>query len=363
MMTAAVLFAKLRDRQRRRPNRARTIPSHQAIPLLESLEDRTVPDAVHILTNQHTDFDITYSAVQGKLVLAENNKSVDPIAYYPADHVILEFLAGAKRIQTSDPRFSFTGAAPGDPIWVVPISPRNPALLQYGVSGERIDSGVLASYNETDPRINNVIPFPWIRLNVVAVRGPGQFSVWQTDDFGNPTVWVATAGNPNPNLFFTAPGGHVDYNWAFTAPGNYEIDYQATAYLPDSTPISSDVTTYYYQVDDTAPPSPAPSGGRALPHSESETVAPAALLAARSQTMAAPPAVLASPVLGASQPFNTPTQTTLVPLAGRSLSVPVANALSIGEERRDGWSSFESAGLGEIFVTTDLVSDTPVPKR
>src|SRR5262249_18187514 len=135
--------------------------------------------------------------------------------------------------------------------------PRDPNLLQLGVSGERIDPDALEAYNETDPRINNVIPFPWIRVNLVDVQGPGYFSVWQTDSFGNPTVWVATAGNPNPDLFFTAPGGHVDYNWAFTAPGDYYVDFQASAFLPDGTPIQSRVTRYHFQVDDT-PEAPAP---------------------------------------------------------------------------------------------------------
>src|SRR5262249_49026890 len=155
----------------------------------------TLPSGVHVFTNEHTDLDVAYSAADQKLRLAENNKSVAPIAYYPADHAILEFLSGAARPQTSDPRFAFTGVAPGDPVWIVPISPRDPNLLQLGVSGERItDPTTLESYNETDPRINNVIRFPWIRLNVVDVQGPGYFSVWQTDDFGSPTVWVATAG-------------------------------------------------------------------------------------------------------------------------------------------------------------------------
>jgi surface-anchored protein len=234
-------------------------PSQRVSPYLESLENRTLlSHGLHILTNQHTDLDVTYSAADGQLHLAENNKDKDPIKYYrnPTKHVILDFLPGAEKPQTADPRFAFTGAAPGDPVWIVPISPRDPNLLQLGVSAERIGSGTLGAYNETDPRINNVIPFPWIRINLVAVRGPGYFSVWQDDEFGNPTVWISTFNNPNPNLFFTFPGGHVDYNWAFTAPGNYQVDFQASAYLPDFTPVYSTVVTYHFQVD----PAPTSSG-------------------------------------------------------------------------------------------------------
>jgi surface-anchored protein len=223
------------------------------------LEERRLLDhKVHVLTNQHTDLDVTYNAADGKLHLHENNKAVDPIRYYNTRNVILEFLPEAKKVQTSDPRFAFTGAAPGDPIWIVPISPRDPNLLQLGVSGERIPSGTLGAYQETDPRLaGDPFPFPWIRLDLVDIQGPGFFSVWQTDSFGNPTVWIATAGNPNSDTFFTAPGGHVDYNWAFTAPGDYYVDLQASAILPDGTPVHSRVTRYHFQVDD-APEAPVP---------------------------------------------------------------------------------------------------------
>jgi surface-anchored protein len=327
-------------------NHAGKIPSHRALPHVESLEDRTVLDAVHILTNQHTDLDVTYSSALGKLQLAENNKSVDPIAYYPADHAILEFLPEAKRPQTADPRFAFTGVAAGQPIWIVPISPRDPLLLQLGVSGERIDSGVLGSYKETDPRINNVIPFPWIRLNVVDVQGPGKFSVWQTDDFGSPTVWVA-AGNQNPNLFFTGPGGHVDYNWAFTAPGNYRVDIQASAYLPDMTPVSSDVTTYYFQVDDTA----GPGGQAPAPPKPDLTRLPSQLEIGT--------AAVDTPLQATSKQVTSPIQ--ISPLTPPGGPVFASAVRTFGEEYQQALSALaqysstlESTGLGDSIALPDL---------
>jgi surface-anchored protein len=255
MIKLTTLLPKLTSRQ----GRARRTASHKAFPNLETLEDRRLlSHKIHDFTNQHTDLDVTYNASDGKLHLHENNKAVDPIQYYNTKNVLLEFLPEAKKVQTSDSRFAFTGAQPGDPIWIVPISPRDPNLLQLGVSGERINSGVLGSYQETDPRLSgDDFPFPWIRLDLIDIQGPGYFSVWQTDSFGTPTVWIATAGNPNSNTFFAAPGGHVDYNWAFTQPGDYYVDFQASAILPDGTPVQSRVTRYHFQVDDT-PGAPAP---------------------------------------------------------------------------------------------------------
>lgn len=252
MRRPSTLIAKLTARWTRRALPAPRKPSHRAAPLLETLEDRTLLSGLHYLTNQHTDLDVTYSSADGKLHLSENNKNKDPIKYYKnTKHFVLEFLPEAQTIQTSDPRYAFTGAAPGDPIWIVPISPRNPDLLQLGVSAERIGDGILQMYRETDPRVDTVDRVAWIRINLVDVQGPGYFSVWQIDDpFQNtPTVWVSSYQNDNPNLFFTIPNGHVDYNWAFTQPGDYTVDFQATAYLPDGTPVASDVTPYHFQVD------------------------------------------------------------------------------------------------------------------
>jgi surface-anchored protein len=249
MRKPSTLIAKLTARWARPAPRK---PSYRAAPLLETLEDRTLLSGLHYLTNQHTDLDVTYSSADGKLHLSENNKNKDPIKYYKnTKHFVLEFLPEAQGTQTSDPRYAFTGAAPGDPIWIVPISPRNPDLLQLGVSAERIDDGVLGAYYETDPRVTNGFQVAWIRINLVDVQGPGYFSVWQVSDplSRAPTVWMSTYDNPNPNLFFTLPNGHFDYNWAFTQPGNYTVDFQATAYLPDGTAVSSDVTPYHFQVD------------------------------------------------------------------------------------------------------------------
>jgi surface-anchored protein len=259
MMNATTLFAKLIGRPARPLQSKRKSLSHRVSPHLECLENRTLLSIV--LTNEHTDLDVTYSDVDGRLHLAENNKSVDPIEYYPAVEddksmrgdvpVTLEFLPEARRPQTSDPRFAFTGVAPGDPVWIVPIAPRDPRLLQLGVSAERLDSDILAPYHETDSRLTTPFDLQWIKLTLMDVRGPGYFSVWQTEDTGDPTVWIATAGNPQgPDLFFTIPGGHVDYNWAFSQPGIYEVDFQASAFLADMTPVQSYVTTYHFQVDD-----------------------------------------------------------------------------------------------------------------
>src|SRR5205807_9322575 len=104
------------------------------------------------------------------------------------------------------------------------------------------------------------------------------------------------------------------------APGNYRVDIQASAFLADSTPVSSDVTTYYFQVDDTGGPP-----GAASPQRESEKDA-SAVVAWQSQGSTGLPAFSAGPLSVASKQLAGPTQTDLLAPAGRPVSVPAAKA-------------------------------------
>jgi surface-anchored protein len=365
MLNAFALFRQRTGRSLRTGRAAAKPTTDRAYLSVERLEGRALLSI--LLTNQHTDIDAAYSG--GVWDMDQNNKAMDPIGYYEPDKVTLGFLPGAKKARTSDSRFDFIGVPPGDPVWIVPISPRDPNLLQLGVSGERISSGTFDSYRETDPRINNVIPFPWIRFTVLDVRGPGYFSVWQTDDFGSPTVWVATSpgGNANPNLFFSAPGGHVDYNWAFTAPGDYYVDIQASAYVhyPDQ-PTMSDVTTYHFLVmdDPGGPSTPAPH--LAFPAGVVPQVAESAPSPVGST------AVIGAPLSAPSDQSTTQFLTASLALGSGSLSlVAVDNSLASATGTvENSWltepyqlSAGTGAGLGDAPGRVDLGADFAPPVR
>jgi surface-anchored protein len=157
-----------------------------------------------------------------------------------------------ERIMPDDPNFAFIGANPGDTVWVLPQK-FDPIGVSVGVSAEGIADGTFATYYEADPRVQGTAP--WVKLTLVDVRGPGEVSVWQTDAFGQPVVWMATSdGITDNDAVFVPTTLDADYNWAFTAPGIYEIDVIASAYLPgEDDPIYSDVVTYTFGVEATEP--------------------------------------------------------------------------------------------------------------
>ena len=139
----------------------------------------------------------------------------------------------------------------------------DPSMLFLGIGAEEITAGTFSSYFEADQRIHS--EGEWIRLELVDVRGPdgGKFSVWQTDSFGNPTVWMATHTVRPPDAYFIRPGDHAHANFAFTKAGVYEVDFRASAYRgPGMTKqVFSDVVTYYFGVEDCGsfcPPVPLP---------------------------------------------------------------------------------------------------------
>jgi surface-anchored protein len=75
----------------------------------------------------------------------------------------------------------------------------------------------------------------FIRLQLQAVRGPGQVSAWTEGD-GQITQWWDTADGIAPeDSFYNVPGDDYHFNWAFTAPGYYEIDVVASAFVDDGT--------------------------------------------------------------------------------------------------------------------------------
>jgi surface-anchored protein len=163
----------------------------------------------------------------------------------------------ARTTQPTGDQWAFLGAGAGNTVWILPQY-QDPNLLYLGTNDEGTDPGDLLSYMATDPRLPHDVAVPWIKASVVAVRGPGDFSVFSTDSFGNPTVWVDTADNSNghtggqldsSDALWLIGGGHVHYNWAFTQRGYYAIDVQASAFLPDGTPTSSQVVTYYLSAE------------------------------------------------------------------------------------------------------------------
>jgi surface-anchored protein len=230
-----------------------------------------------VLTTQHTDLNLSDPSSTwgnpnpgGTWSLTVGDRD-DGITYAPngtpgaTNWALLRVNSGAMQPRPGGSAFDFLGVPAGQPVWILPQS-QDPNLLYLGVSGYRgasPSSGTngFGRYTLTDPRIGSPSNGPWVQLSLVAVRGPGQFSVFQ-NGFSGPIVWMASSdGIDASDELFIVDGGHIHYNWAFTQPGRYEVDFTASAFLADgsgnaTTLTTSPVTTYVFDV---VAPVPEPS--------------------------------------------------------------------------------------------------------
>ena len=70
---------------------------------------------------------------------------------------------------------------------------------------------------------------PPITFRLSSFSGPGNFSMWQNDAFGNPIVgWTTANGLGDDDVISFGIPTHAHYNWGFTAPGEYVLGVTVT---------------------------------------------------------------------------------------------------------------------------------------
>jgi surface-anchored protein len=227
---------------------------------LEQLEQRILPDATPtlpycfgtVLDHQHTDVNVNYN---GGWIFGAND--VDDGNVTPLNDTLLYLNHMTQGVQPAGDQWNFLGAGAGNPVWSIP-QVRRPGELFLGFRSQETPDGTFASYHENDPRVQS--DGQWETATLQQVLGPGTFSLFQTDPFGNPqTVWMsASQGNVHDSdKIFVPEGGHFDYNWAFSQPGVYQIVVKVSAFLETNPPMptTSDDVTFNFGVDtpDTPP--------------------------------------------------------------------------------------------------------------
>ncbi len=170
--------------------------------------------SVHAVTLNLGDVDVGLAYEGGAWDLHVHDETTD-IEYEPGD-AVLQAGASSETTVPNDPNFSFLGS-PGAPVWILPQT-EDPSLLFLGIATEEIDPGTFVGDE--------------ITLTLSGVAGPGSFSLYQTDQFGVPTVFMDSSDGITAGDFTIRPtGGHEHFNWAFTAPGTYTVDLIASGTL------------------------------------------------------------------------------------------------------------------------------------
>ncbi len=130
--------------------------------------------------------------------------------YDPAD--VITVVPDLPFPRPNGPTWDFLGNQAGELLWLLNQNPQ-PDQPFVGFGAEELE------------------PNDWttkIEFALLGVNGPGEFSLWQTDTFGNPKVIATTfKGFPGsedvPDAWSVSIGGHSHYNFGFTAPGDYFV--------------------------------------------------------------------------------------------------------------------------------------------
>ncbi|MBS1706120.1 MAG: choice-of-anchor M domain-containing protein [Armatimonadetes bacterium] len=208
-----------------------------------------------VLTEGHTDVGVGYGS--GALGMEVHYEETD--TEYEPDDVLLYAGSNVRMSMPSDPDYGFIGAALGTDIWVLP-EVQQPDALFLGFGAEEIDPNdpTILAYSSSDSRVTSG-PVKWIQISLLAVNGPGKFSVFDSGIFGGPRNWMATSdGIGSQDLFLIPVGSHGHVNWAFTEKGIYDVELQASLLFDSNnngmvdqndSRIYSSATTYHFGVE------------------------------------------------------------------------------------------------------------------
>lgn len=210
---------------------------------------------VVLLVNEHVDIGIGFEDDLWDLHIHDETNDADyapnPGLVNPPDRPdwgLLVVTPRALRIRPAGSQWDFLGVGAGVALWVLPQI-EDPQQLFLGIGTEEIPAGTFVD--------DEVV------LALKAVRGPGDFALYQTDAFGEPVVFMASAdGITAADRYVSITPSHAHFNWAFTQPGLYEIDFEAFGFLAGGGFTSSGDVTYLFQVQ--AVPEPATLGLFAL---------------------------------------------------------------------------------------------------
>jgi surface-anchored protein len=193
------------------------------LPVLLTAVGVAVAQAQTVIHSGHVDLGIAYEL--GSWDLHVHQEQPTELEYEPGE-AILQVGAAAQTTIPADPSFSFLGNE-GDPIWILPKS-GNPELLFLGIGAEELD------------------PADWtgnVTLSLEAVAGPGRFTIWDTDLFGNPLLRMNSGdGIDASDSLEVIPGSHAHYFYGFSAPGDYNVTFEASGIFEGLNTASGPVT-------------------------------------------------------------------------------------------------------------------------
>jgi surface-anchored protein len=133
---------------------------------------------------------------------------------FDPDQAIIVGTQDAKILRPAGATWNSTGVDANAPLWVLPQEAKA-NLPMFGLATEDIDPGIFVGDTVT--------------LTLRHLKGPGDFSLWANDAFGQQQFLFSTH---DKLLSTTLPVGlHAHNNWGFSRPGTYTLVFEVTGNL------------------------------------------------------------------------------------------------------------------------------------
>ena len=189
-----------------------------------------IPAMPSVFADGEIDLEVAFEDGEFELVLLDeaNEREIE------ASDGLLTGVAATLEPVPNDAAYRFLGN-PGDRIFVLPQSEKE-GVLFLGIAGDEIPAGVFQDDS--------------VGLSLVEVNGPGNVSLYSTDQFGTPMKYYDSAdGITSDDLFPVSVGGHSHQNWGFSAAGQYEVKLQASGVkAADGETVTSEAVSFFFEV-------------------------------------------------------------------------------------------------------------------
>lgn len=181
----------------------------------------------------HTDVGIDYDGVLNAWNLHVHYEETDTEYSPPSDALLMVKYEALSTIPIGS-LWSFLGTAGGN-TWILPKT-QNPNLLFLGIGAEEIAAGTFVNDE--------------FKLSLKGVSGPGNFSLFDLDSFGDPIVLMNSGDGISGSDAVTFPSGtHSHVNWAFSTPGDYTVTFEASALSTLNGATASGDVNYLFRVE------------------------------------------------------------------------------------------------------------------
>lgn len=192
----------------------------------QNLEDLSVVHGERVLDAGHVDMGPKFDGGEWTFMIhddvARADANAESVWRYP-EETVFHVVDQAQLPMPEDPLYSFVGAEPGAPVWVVPQT--------------QADDVVWLGWNTQDPEVMATID-RGVTLSLTGVQGPGIATVYlQSGSFDEPDLlWDSRVEGPQP--LWVDVNTHTHANWTFTEPGVYLMRLEAAAELQDGSSVS-----------------------------------------------------------------------------------------------------------------------------